>query len=772
MSKSIGIDLGTTNSVFAVRKLHTEILKNAEGDLITPSCVTLKKSQIPLSRPKFIVGKHALEWMKQEPQNTVVSVKRLMGRSFNDSGVHEMIADHRLRYQIAQQTKGAQNSLAIMLAGKEYTPEEISAKILEKCRLDAETVLEDEVEYAVITVPAYFNDKQKHATRIAAILAGLKVRRLLPEPTAAAISFGVDAVKDDEAKTILVFDFGGGTFDLSVLTISGGQFIEQGKGGDMWLGGSEIDSLLSDYVLNEITKENQIQDMAVLLEAQSEKQQNLFLGELREQVEKAKIRLSIEEEACVTILGILKDQDGDTIDIDVELTRNQFDDIIAPIVETTVRLTQKVLEDLHFSPDLIDKVLLVGGSAKIPTIIDAMQQVFGVEKVMLHERPMLAIAEGAAILSHRLADTYECPQCGHSVSQTENLCRQCGFDLNAHTIESGVWNIVHSAAHDYYIHLENNEKHLFVEQHTPLPFEKTEVFKLVHSEQQLVHMKFSNRVNEKEERIGDLWLGFDLDELEEMDQEPSLHVAVTLKIDESNLIEVSATLKEFPDIKLSKTLSRGKADEQLFLSLEEVIAEANLLQYKEFVMEDLLNRTISIIKSIHKVVDPANDKVDVEACDLAAMKIKKAQKLAAEGKISQAMIVYAELALSGYGGAIPPDIQNGIRGAMEHLREMDEQGTFEENVQAIDNLNEELNKLGVVKVLIEIQKAGEICIATDQSKAPKFFQAIADIMTAIEAQAFDKANELINNIMPEVYDIVNRDEEKQGIIHKDIAMVS
>lgn len=171
MSKSIGIDLGTTNSVGEVKRVQTEIIKNSEGDQITPSCVAIRKRKLPLFKLSVVVGKDALEWMKQDPENTVIAV------------------------------------------------------------------------------PAYFNDKQKHATRTAAALAGLKVQRLLPEPTAAAISFGVDTVKGDEATTVLVFDFRSGTFDLSVLTISGGQFIEQGKEGDMWLGGEDLDPLLMDHVM-------------------------------------------------------------------------------------------------------------------------------------------------------------------------------------------------------------------------------------------------------------------------------------------------------------------------------------------------------------------------------------------------------------------------------------------------------------------------------------------------------------------------------------------
>jgi len=189
MPKSIGIDLGTTNSVASIKKVTVEIIKNSEGDQITPSCVSVKKKKLLglINQEKFIVGKHALEWIKQEPANTVTAVKRLMGRSFSNPEVQKIIADHRQSISITCQSRGTENSLVILLNKKEYTPEQISSKILKKIHKDAEAFLQDSVEYAVITVPAYFNDKQKHATRTAASLAGMKVQRLLPEPTAAAI---------------------------------------------------------------------------------------------------------------------------------------------------------------------------------------------------------------------------------------------------------------------------------------------------------------------------------------------------------------------------------------------------------------------------------------------------------------------------------------------------------------------------------------------------------------------------------------------------------
>ncbi|OQX14411.1 MAG: hypothetical protein BWK80_41845 [Desulfobacteraceae bacterium IS3] len=771
MAKSIGIDLGTTNSVAAIKRVHTEVLKNAEGDFITPSCVTVKKKKMPFSKPEFAVGIHAREWLKQDPENTVVAVKRLMGRNFQDKEVQEIRKDRRLRYRIEQHSKGTENSLAVILDGKEYTPEEISSKILEKIRKDSETVLKDKVEFAVITVPAYFNDKQKHATRTAAAIAGLKVRRLLPEPTAAAISFGVDTVRGDESSTVLIFDFGGGTFDLSVLTISGGQFIEVGKGGDMWLGGEDIDRMVSDYVLSRMAEEYNIENMPLFIEAQEEKRRNRFIGELREKTEQAKIRLSDENEAYIEIPGVLKDKDGNSVDADVELSREKFNEIIAAVIEKTTALTRKMLNDINFSPELIDRFLLVGGSSRIPGIVNALKKEFGEDKVLLHERPMLAIAEGAAILSHRLSDTYECPKCGREVSQTDMLCKACDFDLQAYIIEQGVLDIVHSAAHDYYIRLENDDRYLMIEKNSPLPCEKTEVFRLVHPEQKLVHMKFYNMVNDKEESIGDLWVGIDRIEKKDKEKEKSglLHVEVTLKIDENNIVGVTAVLKEYPDVQVSRTLSRGKADEKLFRNLEETINEANQKNYTEYIVMDLTHRSLSVIKDINAVVSAETGEVNEKLYEKALLKADKARKLAAEGFSGRSTFYYAESALEDFGPAIPPKTRAVIQKNMERLNAMDERGTYEENVRAIDSLNEVLNKkLGVVNTLMEIQKAGDFCMETNPSKAPKFYQSIENILKAFKKNEPEKAMTMIKEIMPETYQIVDEYEARAGKVYKDI----
>ncbi|MDU9050473.1 MAG: Hsp70 family protein [Candidatus Electrothrix sp. Rat3] len=775
MKKSIGIDLGTTNSVVAVKKVSTEVLKNAEGEYITPSCVMVKKRL--MRKPEFIVGRDALEWLRQEPEHTITAVKRLIGRNFHEKEVQELISKQSLPYQLSTHSRGSANSLALQIGGREFTPEEISAKILAKLKTDAEAVLGDEVDAAVITVPAYFNDKQKHGTRTAAALAGLKVRRLLPEPTAAAISFGVDKISGDDGRTVLVFDFGGGTLDLSILTISGGRIIEMGKGGDMWLGGEDIDQLLIDYVLEETAKEEGIADIRALIEQQKPARKNKFLAELKTAVEKAKIALSDQEETCIEILGVLLDQDGDPLDVEVELPRTRFDVMMTSLLESMLGLVRGVIADVHFTEDLIDNVLLVGGSSRIPCVIHALQKEFGQKKVLLHERPMLAVAEGAAILSHRLADTVECPQCTRNTAQNVTTCSHCGFDLEGHTIEHGVVEIVHAAAHDYYIKLENDERFLMVEKNTPLPCSSTEVFQLVDTEQELIHMKFYNVVNRKEQGIGDLWLGIDRDEEQGKKEEedaprkpvmPS-RIEITLDIDENNLVSVNASLLNHPEIAISRTLSRGHADEKLFLELEQAIADADNKQYSAYTIIDLQNRARSLIQSINGVVDPKNDTVDEQRYEQARNQIHKAIKIAANEEAPLTQLYYAESMLDDYAVLIEPRIQEQLRDKIERLRQVDENGSYEQTMRASVALSAALDdkRLAQVNTLMQIENASEICFTTYPGKAKKFLRVISEVLEAAEKQD-GSVEEKLQAILPEVDEVLENYALSTRKIHRDI----
>ena len=315
MGKSIGIDLGTTNSVVAFKDLNVKIIKH-EGKLeeLVRSCVAF-----PDGNSDPIVGKTAYNGFDRYKPNSVISVKRLMGGSINDEGVERMMSDKETYpFNIKNLSTGTDDAVAIVIHGKELTPEEISSIILRELKKQASEEL-GEVTHAVITVPAYFNEKQKTATRLAAHKAGLKVQRLLSEPTAAAISYGFDNMKKGESKVLLIYDFGGGTFDLSILVAADGKFIESVTSGDRWLGGDDIDKLLRNWFIQQICKKYKITDFNRSLENLKKRDRDNFNREFRQQIEEIKKQLSNISTAKLELFGYLEDENGDIIDIDIKI---------------------------------------------------------------------------------------------------------------------------------------------------------------------------------------------------------------------------------------------------------------------------------------------------------------------------------------------------------------------------------------------------------------------------------------------------------------------
>ena len=285
-------------------------------------------------------------------------------------------------------------------------------------------------------------------------------------------------------------------------------------------------------------------------------------------------------------------------------------------------------------------------------------------------------------------------------------------------------------------------------------------------------------MNDQEESIGDLWLGVDEDE-DADDKDDSnrddpgkkdvpLRVDLALEIDENNLIEVTASMKELPHIRLSKTLSRGSADEKLLVSLEEIISEANDKKYKKYTVLDLLQRALSAVRDINQVVAPETGRVDEMLYNRADLKIQKAKRMASEGHDSKPVIYYARNALGSFSSAIPPETREAIRKKVDHLEKMDEKGTYEENVKAIDNLHAELNKMGMVNQLMHIHKAGDICEKTDPSGAAKFYRAIEEILRAYEAEDASKAVDLLTKAYLKAETVVDKYEDAPSVIHKGI----
>ena len=411
----VGIDLGTTNSAIAdlsgedMSGVKARIIRNSENERLTPSVVAFRKGE-------FYIGTPALRVFPLEPKNTIISVKRLMGRAILDPEVQKMKSKYL--YEIVEPSDGTKDSVRVKLGGREYSPIDISAMILRKLKEDAERVIGKEITHAVITVPAYFSDKQREATREAGRRAGLKVMRILDEPTAAAIAYGI-TVEIKETKWVLVYDLGGGTFDVSILAMSAGASSVVHLEGDMWLGGDDFDQVIIDYVVERIRDEYGIDP----------KENHRFMAHLRLEARKAKEILSSSRVAEIIITGYLQDKTGNPIDVDFEISREWFEERIEPLVERTIFLTKKALSNQGLTPDDIDYVVMAGNATLIPKVQEAVESLFGKEKVKRIVHPKEAVAIGAAIVAAMLRGI-ECGKCGYINDLEAKRCEKCGKDLD------------------------------------------------------------------------------------------------------------------------------------------------------------------------------------------------------------------------------------------------------------------------------------------------------------------------------------------------------
>jgi len=376
-NKVIGIDLGTTNSVVAVIEgKEPVVIPNADGNRVTPSVVAFTDSG------EELVGQQAKRQAVTNPTNTIFSIKRFMGRRHNEVSAEEKIVSYKI-------TGGPDELVKVDVRGKEYTPPEISAKILQDLKHTAEDYLGEEVNRAVITVPAYFNDSQRQATKDAGTIAGLKVERIINEPTAASLAYDLEKQKNEK---IAVFDLGGGTFDVSILEVSEGVFEVLATSGDTHLGGDDFDQALIDHIADEFRKEQGI-DL---------RQDQMALQRLKEATEKAKCELSTRMQTDVNLPFITADSAGPK-HLQLSLTRAKLEQLIGPLVERCRKPCQQALKDANLTPDDIDEVVLVGGSTRIPLVQQLVADMFGKEP---HRgvNPDEVVAVGAAVQGGIIAD--------------------------------------------------------------------------------------------------------------------------------------------------------------------------------------------------------------------------------------------------------------------------------------------------------------------------------------------------------------------------------
>ncbi|MGH2378566.1 MAG: molecular chaperone DnaK [Candidatus Limnocylindria bacterium] len=373
MPKVIGIDLGTTNSAAAYMEGgEPTIIPNAEGGRITPSIVAHTKTG------ERLVGQVAKRQAITNPENTIYSIKRLMGRRFSDPEVQRTIK--MVSYKIREASHGG---VDVELAdGKKLSPPEISAMILQKLRTDAEAFLGDKVTQAVITVPAYFDDNQRQATKDAGQIAGLEVLRIINEPTAASLAYGLEKKKDE---LVAVYDLGGGTFDISVLQLGEGVFEVKATNGDTHLGGDDFDQRIIDWLVEEFKR-----DQGIDLHAD-----RMALQRLKEAAEKAKIELSSTQQSEINLPFITADQSGPKHMV-ITLTRSKLEQLTGDLVEKTVGPVRQALADADVGPDKIDEVILVGGMTRMPLVVETVRKVFGKDP---HKgiNPDEVVALGAAV---------------------------------------------------------------------------------------------------------------------------------------------------------------------------------------------------------------------------------------------------------------------------------------------------------------------------------------------------------------------------------------
>ncbi|AXK37853.1 Hsp70 family protein [Streptomyces armeniacus] len=420
--KAIGIDLGTTNCAvtrYDEARATAAVLANGEGETLTPSVVALRRRD---GDESLLVGRTAVNFAPRQPQDTILSVKRLMGRDFADQVVAQ--ARSRLNYEIVAGSDDDPRAHVVM-GGRTHSPAEISSMILKKLKKDASRSLSEEVTHAVITVPAYFHDSQRAATRDAGTQANLVVKKIIDEPTAAAVAFGLELDQQDRRR-VLVYDLGGGTFDISILHTAkdkegNAHFQVLDYTGDSWLGGDDFDNTIVGRVIEDIKEKCGVDPAA----------DKKFLFLAKNHAEAAKRQLSQLPEADILIPAAFRpDTGGPLVDVEMTVTREEYDAMIEPYVDRTMALVQEALSRQNLSAEDISDVLLVGGSTLTPKVYETVERFFGKAKVRRNINPMECVALGAGILAGTMQGV-ECPspKCRKSNEEDATACAACGEGL-------------------------------------------------------------------------------------------------------------------------------------------------------------------------------------------------------------------------------------------------------------------------------------------------------------------------------------------------------
>ena len=706
MKKAIGIDLGTSNSVIAFKDTVVRIIRNKENEELTRSCIGLRNEEI-------LVGRTAYQLLKTDPINTILSVKRLMGGAIKDKMVQDMIDSPYYKYGITSLKGGTDDAVAIILGGKQYTPEQLSAEILKKLKRDAEEKLGDEVTHAVITVPAYFTEKQKNATRIAAQLAGLKVQKLLAEPTAAAIAYGVDNLKAGDAKTVLIYDFGGGTFDLSILNIVDGQYMEAGTGGDRWLGGDDIDKALQIHILKRISQDYNISDIDVLIENLDQRKRFQFDAQFRDNIENIKIQLSSSMSAQLIMDGF-EDENGEWIDFDITISRDEFEKLAKPFIERSIDLIDNLLKEVGYEISMIDDILMVGGTSCIPLIKQMLSQKYGSDKIKVSEKPMLAISEGAGVLSHRLGDEYEPPVDG----------------------EIAIAEISYSTNHNYFIELKDDYDRI-IEKQMPLPTNVLKNYKTTVNNQKVVKVGIYADVEDggKEKQT----MGFFTIE-EDLPMGSDIVLDFTLGIDE--VFEVKAYPKTNKAKSKRIVLARGNKDSKtldfLSSSLEKIMSSDFTEAQRDYFFKSA-KKEIEQINSI-AIDDYDSDKWD-EIGTMIFTSFEQAERVTDSVDEDELAILFATILLNEYPDLIGTDDCNRMRTLLSQVKNDDDPLLKIQSMQKLKDLTDEYP---VLITLFTVKMSSDSAAKENPSDAHRLLQMHDQIVNHFRNRRKDQAFALLD----------------------------
>ncbi|HYX15278.1 MAG TPA: Hsp70 family protein [Nostoc sp.] len=732
MGKAIGIDLGTTNSVAAFKLAEVEVVTANDN---TPPDRKLTRSLVACEQNKFLVGDQAYNQLRANPENVVVSIKRLIGRGFGDPAVQKQKSE--FGYKIAEPSQGTDNGIAVWLGGKEYQPEDISAEILKKVVQNAQTYRQgigktgEVIDQAVITIPAYFNDKQRHATRTAALKAGITPLELLPEPTAAAISYGFSPTGED-FKTILVFDFGGGTFDASVIQAAGTSFIELGKAGDLWLGGDDIDSRIIKFVKQQFAQQERIADIDGLIAKMPHYQRVRFNADLKLAVERAKVELSTATVSCIAPATQLLDELGIAIPIEVEITREQFEEIISDLVERSIQICRQALQDAEYHLEMVDVVLLVGGSCQIPVVQRKVREAFGADKVVVHPRPMYAVAEGAAIVA------------------------------------AGLTEKVTTVSRDYFIKLVDGNYQV-IQRGDILPVTTSHTFKIAADGQRLIHFQFfsPDQVRQdldgiyEDDSIGDIWLGLN------QSYPCGTEVLVNLELDEKNNgLGMTATLKNDPSERVSCTFSRGRSDEKIYKELEETIAELNDQNLTPLGVEEALKLALPVVQLSNEIIDPKTGEERSDLRDRASANLKKFQiSMSKERLEAEYLIDKCDRIVKLCGSIIPQPQQERLQKLSQELEDAINTNNFskmesksEDARRELDNLPDEVHIIQAC--FLAIRQAHAIAPTQANAMSDKFSRMLA----AMKSDDGQEANRLWSELQPDIQRWLNQELPKNSIV--------